>query len=561
MVPTNWFRPNPQIMANEDESEFGQTRVRLIMLVVILAYILVTGGSLEPTPRLAPWAQLVVTALFLYSPFAVLIFFWARLRPGHYPARRVTSMVIDYGFLGFGMLIAPIIMMPMNTVILWITLGHGLRYGKRYLWIATAFALTTIFSVFALAPQTGDTIYILITLVLSVVAIPHYANSLLGRVEQARSEAEQANLAKSRFLAQASHDLRQPLHAINLFLASLQQTGLRAGQKQIVDRIDRSLLGVANLFRSLLDVSTLDSGAIHPNMESVNLSELLSDIVLRNADLAHWAGSDLRLAPTQYVVHADRALLETMVQNLVSNALKFSEGKSILVGCRLINGKIAIQVWDRGDGISEENLPFIFDEFFQVRKAGDKDRQGVGLGLAIVARVAKLLELEPAVRSKENVGSCFSIKGLRRVPPSSQLKSTQISHDVISPLSSVRILLVEDDTDILAATADLIRGWGCEVTVAKNIPDRCGDLDLIITDFDLGYGTTGIACIEQVRRLVGRPVPAIIVTGHDENRINGAVDDPDILILKKPLHPAEMRSAISALCMIFRINRQRIDLN
>jgi CheY-like chemotaxis protein len=381
---------------------------------------------------------------------------------------------------------------------------------------------------------------------LSVVAIPLYAFTLLTSVEHARAEAEAANLAKSRFLAQASHDLRQPLHAISLFIFSLQQTGLNAVQQNVTDRIDRSLQGVARLFRSLLDLSTLDSGAIEPKIEPVALGELLTDIVQQNSHLAEWSGTELRLVDTRKIVLTDRTLLTTMVQNLLSNALKFAAGSTVLVGCRQQGSLIAVQIWDRGDGVPEDHLPHLFDEFYQVKKSGDPDRQGVGLGLAIVARMAKLLGLQARVASRPGAGSCFTIADL----PVMQARYTPAIQPAAgldrSPLNGLRIALVEDDADILAATKELLDAWDCRTTASTSVPDTAADFDLIITDYDLGGGLTGADCINIIRARCGWPVPAIIVTGHDENRIGREVDDPQISILKKPLRPAELRSAIGA---------------
>lgn len=540
------FKLNPSALANEDEAEFGQTKVRIGMLFCICLYVVLVGTRFDPSISLAPWASAILLYYLFYTPAAVAMYIWARRRPGHYPVRRIASMVLDYGSLGYSLVVAPMQMMPLHTVILWVTMGHGLRYGKRYLWIATGFALVTISTVCALVPQSESSPYMLTMLLLSAVAIPQYASSLLKRVEQAREEAEEANIAKSRFLAQASHDLRQPLHAINLFLVSLQQTGLKSAQKAIVDRIDRSLQGVANLFRSLLDVSTLDSGAISPKLEPVALGPLLQEIVEQNAQLAEWSNTELRVVTTKQVVVTDRALLSTMVQNLVSNALKFAAGSAILVGCRRQGTSLSIEIFDQGDGISAEHLPFLFNEFYQVRKSGDPDRQGVGLGLSIVARMAKLLGLEVDAASMPGTGSRFTISGFHVLGPIVVEASPLLPKNDFMPLSGFRILLVEDDADILVATKELLEGWGCVVSASTVIPREASDCDLIITDFDLGGGVSGADCISQARTLAGRMIPAIVITGHDENRIAVELGDSSVPVLKKPLRPAEMRSAISA---------------
>ena len=542
----HFFQLNPPAMANEGEAELGQAKVRIAILICICLYIAVLGADLRPSLSMAPWAQTILLYYLFYTPLAVLLFLWVQNQPGHYPGRRIASMFLDYGSLGYSIVVAPMQMLPLHTIILWVTMGHGLRFGKRYLWIATGFALVTVATVCSFVPQSENSPFMLTMLLLSVCAIPHYASSLLKRVEHAREEAEAANLAKSRFLAQASHDLRQPLHAINLFLVSLQQTGLKAAQKTIVDRIDRSLQGVANLFRSLLDVSTLDSGAISPKLEPVALGQLLQDIVDQNRQLAEWSATDLRLVNTSKVVLSDHTLLTTMVQNLVSNAMKFATGSAILVGCRVKGGFVSIEIFDQGEGIAPEHLPHLFDEFFQIRKSGDPDRQGVGLGLSIVSRMAQLLNLEVRSMSDEGKGSRFTIANLPIIEACMN-EAVRVKTKVIAkPLTGFSVLLVEDDLDILAATKELLESWGCVVVASAKIPDTCADIELIITDFDLGGGQNGADCIARVRDLCGWGVPAIVITGHDESRIAQAIGNSSIPVLKKPLRPAEMRSAISA---------------
>jgi signal transduction histidine kinase len=538
------FQRQPSLLPSEDESEFGQTKVRLAILVIVCAYTGFFGATFTPTFTLAPWAQVILLYYVFYTPCALAIFLWARAKRGHYPIRRLAAMLLDYGSLGFSLIVEPTAMMPLHTVILWITMGNGLRYGKRYLWIAMGFAAVTYGFIWAMTPMRTDAPFLLITLTLSVIAIPQYASALLKRVEQARQEAEAANLAKSRFLAQASHDLRQPLHAINLFLVSLQQTGLSGAQQTITDRIDRSLQSVARLFRSLLDLSTLDSGAIQPKL--IALDELLTDIVQQNAQLAAWSDTDLRLVSSKAIILTDRALLTTMIQNLLSNALKFSNGRAVLIGCRRSKATVSIQILDQGVGIADEHIPFLFDEFYQIKVAGDPDRQGVGLGLSIVARMAKLLGLKVDIRSEVERGTCFTISGLQVLRGASTIQATRPNFGGGSPLTNLRVLLVEDDIDILAATEDLLKSWGCVTIARTTIPDAPVQIDLILTDYDLGGGVTGADCISKVRLAAGWNVPAIIITGHDDSRISDALNDTDIPVIKKPVRPAELRSSLGA---------------
>lgn len=541
------FTRQPQRLPNEESSEHGQTRVRLTLLVVVAIYVALIGRTLAGDEPIAQWAVTILIYYICYAPAALAIYLWAHKRPGHYPIRRLASMTLDYFSVGFSIVVEPMVMMPLHIIILWITLGNGLRYGKTYLWIATGYAIVTISTVGYLTPLNENTPYMLAMLLLTIVAIPQYASSLLGRIEQARREADEANLAKSRFLAQASHDLRQPLHAINLFTTSLQETGLNKPQRQIVERIDRALQSVARLFRSLLDISTLDSGTIIPRPEPAALGDVFQEVFQQNIHLAEWDNSELRVIDTKIIVMTDRALLLTMIQNLVSNAIKFSPGRGVLLGCRRRGSHIAIEVWDQGVGIAEAHFAHLFDEFYQIKERGDRDRQGVGLGLAIVSRMAKLLDLKIAVASRIGKGSRFTIEGLTLAPQQMAPMVKPPIGNKQQPLRGMTILLVEDDIDVLEATAGLLSSWGCLVIATPAIPETIQPCDLIITDFDLGGDKTGGDCINIVCEALGSTIPAIVITGHDENRIVAEINDPEILVLKKPLHPAELRSTIGSM--------------
>ena len=456
-------------------------------------------------------------------------------------------MIADYGFLGLTISTQPVVLMPLYTFIILVTLGNGLRYGHRYLTISKGLALFTVIAISVATYRDQVGIYVTAMVVLMVVAIPHFALSLVTGIAEARKDADTASIAKSRFLAQASHDLRQPVHAIGLFLVSLQQTGLLPDQQLIVDRIDRSLQGLGRLFKSLLDLSTLDSGSVQVNPVPISLADLLFDLVQQNAQLAQRQKCDLRLVNVQYVILADRNLLMTMVQNLLSNAFKFAPGRSVLIGCRKRGETLALQIWDQGDGIADVHIPRLFEEFYQVKGRGDKDQQGVGLGLTIVSRMAKLMGLTVKVASSPGKGSCFSIDSMQILPQTAIAAADDGLVMLSSPISGMRILLVEDDADILAATAELISGWGCKLTAMVGVPTYLvEEYDLVIMDFDLGNGVTGADCLAAVRWLSGSHTPAIVVTAHDEAWVYDEMDDPNVLILKKPLRPSELRSAIGA---------------
>lgn len=531
---------------DEIDAELAQCKVRFAIFIIVVSYITISSMVISPVNAIEPWARAVLIYYCFHSIISLGIYALVRIFPGHYPARRALSMVNDYAALGYSIIAGCTVMLPVYAIIVWITVGNGMRFGRTYLYTSSILAQITIAVIFLLTPHLRADPTLALTLSITALIVPVYASVLLRRIELAKQAAEAASTAKSRFLAQASHDLRQPLHAINLFLFSLQQTGLNTTQGAIADRIDRSLQGVGSLFRSLLDISTLDSGSIQPHIEPVPLGELLSEIVQQNAQLAKWSGTELRVVKTRYMVLADRALLATMIQNLISNALKFAEGRRVLVGCRLRGETVSIQIWDSGDGIAAKHLSSIFDEFFQVKKSSDPDRQGVGLGLSIVARMAELMNLTIEADSRPGAGSVFTIGALPLLDGAKRPVEIPSRFMASAPIAGMEIILVEDDPDVLAATKEMLDAWGCKVSAFTAIPEKIDEFDLIITDYDLGEGKTGADCIAVIRQANRWPIPAIIITGHDEGRITREVDDLDISVLKKPARPAELRSAIGA---------------
>ena len=548
---------------SEDLAELGQTRVRMAILVVIVTYTIFHSLIGTPDHILESWAVSILTYFAFYTPVALALLLIAGRYPGNYPARRLFSMMNDYAALGYTIAVGGPVMLPFYAVIVWVTVGNGLRYGHPYMIIASVMAQATLLAITIFSPTWQESPALVFTLSLTVFIVPFYAQRLLRSNEAARKEAQDANLAKSRFLAQASHDLRQPVHAIGLFLHHLKNSGLRPDQQSTVARIDRSLHGVASLFKSLLDISTLDSGALVPSYEAVPIQSLFEELEHQNRSSAAWVGSNLRFIPTQYVVWSDRALLSTMVQNLISNAVKYAPNRPILVGCRRQNQAISIAIYDCGDGIEAEHIPHLFEEFYQVRKIGSPDTQGVGLGLSIVKRLAMLLGLVVIVRSREGYGTSVTISGLTANPASSAGTATPLDKPGDQWLRGVRIILIEDDRDVLDATAELLESWGCSVQAFLGAPQQVRDCDLIIADFDIGGGVTGWESIISIRDALSLHVPAIVMTGHDENRLTQIIDQPDVPILKKPVDPSELRRKIFAADLLERraeLGREFMDI-
>ncbi|QXH70933.1 response regulator [Pseudomonas atacamensis] len=530
-------------MKFEKNTELDQANLRIIIAAIAVVYMVVL--VFLPGHRFETYLPVITyISLFLLASIAFrqAIARW----PGHYPARRIFAMVHDYTGTCFGLVIGGEAALPLYAVMVWVNLGNGMRYGSRYLAIATGLALVALLVVYRLTPYWQGQPFMVLMLLITSTVIPFYAHLLLERTRKASEEALAANLEKSRFLAQASHDLRQPIHSIGLFTACLRESRLGDEERRLVDNIDRSLLNVSQLFRSILDLYTLDNGRVEAKMQTLNLGEWLADLIRQHQEAARWAGVELRLRPCNYWVRTDPALLATMVQNVLSNCFKYGAQRPVLIGVRKRGAGLAIVIHDRGNGIAEEHLHKVFEEFYRVRQVRDKDVEGVGLGLSIIKRLGELIDVHVALRSQLGRGTAVTLAGLPIVAaPQSPVVRSEARQ--VGLLTGLKVCLVEDDRNVLLATSALLERWGCVVQGEWSAEDLVTDCDIIVADFDLGTHATGIECIDEVRRQRGWAVPAMIITGHDVEKIQAALHDRQIAILSKPVRPAELRATLRAL--------------
>jgi signal transduction histidine kinase len=333
---------------DDPDTERGQALVRLIIVGIVAFYIVAEILAARIPLNRGGFALLGYMGFSVIFSIAV---YAAILRaPGPNHLRRWLGMAHDYVGITFTMTVGGKILLPVYAVLLWVTVGNGLRYGSHYLAAATCLALLSLSATAYLSPYWNENPYVVATLIVTAIIVPAYAYLLMTQTRQARDEAAAANRAKSSLLAQASHDLRQPVHAISLFTACLRDSGLGPEERKMVDNIDKSLQSVSRLFRSLLDVSALDSGKVTPRMEIVAIGDVLDNVLHVNSEA---------------FVRIDPILITTMVQNVVSNALKYAPGGPVLIGCRRRGATLAIEVHDRGRGISERHLPKVFDEFYR----------------------------------------------------------------------------------------------------------------------------------------------------------------------------------------------------
>ena len=365
-----------------------------------------------------------------------------------------------------------------------------------------------------------------------------------------RDLAEQANLAKSQFLAAVSHDLRQPVHALSLFIDALRNCKMDEEAHRLTNFIGSSVAAMGELFTSLLDISKLDAGAVQPRLESVALAPLLERLCREYADEAESKGIALRFLRRSLAVHSDSVLLERIVRNLISNAVRYTDAGGVLVGCRIRRDDVSIEVWDTGCGIPADQTELIFREFYQVANPERDRSKGVGLGLAIVKRTAVLIGAEMSFRSEPARGSVFRVKVARSTD-----RPILASAETTAPApGGALIFVIDDDHAIQQAMHSLLTSWGHRVVLAgsgeeaaAHIAEHPAPPDLIICDYRLRGDETGAAVIQRLHQHFGSPVPAVLVTGDTAPARIAEAQASGFALLHKPLSNSTLRAAIGNL--------------
>lgn len=374
----------------------------------------------------------------------------------------------------------------------------------------------------------------------------------LAQTEAAREQAEQASIAKSRFFASASHDLRQPLHSLGLFTSALDEHLTSPQARATARSIQESITALESLFDSLLDLSRLDAGVITVQPRNVALQGLFDRLGREFHAEAAERELRLRFVPTRALVRTDPMLLERVLTNLVANALRYTRQGGVVVGVRRRGVRLAIEVCDTGVGIPADKQRLVFEEFYQVDNPGRDRRRGLGLGLAIVQRLARLLGHPLRLRSSPGRGSCFSIEIPAAEGPVDETCEAPLMLDD-DALRGFRVLVVDDDLMVREGTAALLRQWHAEPrTAASN--DEAQRLvqegfvpDVLIVDLRLGEAQDGLFVVEALRRRLERDLPALLVSGD-----TGAVElmrvrSSGIPLLTKPVAPARLRVMLRSL--------------
>jgi signal transduction histidine kinase len=393
--------------------------------------------------------------------------------------------------------------------------------------------------------------------VLPLRALRHATQALQDEVEQhdrARAAAESANRAKSQFLAAASHDLRQPLHALGLFAASLSDKERDPGVRTIVDSISASVEALEALFTELLDISKLDAGVIQPSLTSFSLKPILDRLRADYEPVAREKGVRLSIRPSRARVYSDATLLERIMRNLIVNAIRYTDKGGVIVGCRPRGDAYALEVRDSGVGIPADKLDRIFEEFYQVGNPERDRRKGLGLGLAIIKRIEQLLGYKVEVSSRVGQGSLFRFTVPRAYTEQLGQPTVKQSTSAADRLQDKCIVVIDDEFAVREGMKALLSGWGCDVIVADSLSEaveRIGEHALkpnaIIADYRLREGATGIEAIQSLHNEFGRDIPAVLITGDiSPDRIRES-QERGYRQLHKPVPAAILRAALNSI--------------
>ncbi len=383
-------------------------------------------------------------------------------------------------------------------------------------------------------------------------------------LRQAKQLAEDANASKTRFLAAASHDLLQPLNAARLFTSALMQNVTASDTQRTIGHIDNSLQAAEELLGTLLDISKLDAGALTPRRSHFALADIFRPLRAEFEVMADDRGLDLDVVPTQQWVDSDPQMLRRIVQNFLSNAIRYTQEGRVLLGCRRQGGRLLIEVWDSGPGIPESKLTEIFQEFRRLDQVSrhKESEKGLGLGLSIADRMSRVLDHPIKVRSWEGVGTVFSVSvpivAAREITVADQEPSGRRSGN---KLAGTRIVCIDNETLILEGMTAMLSGWGCEVFTATSIGgaksilrNMDGDPDAILADYHLDNEITGLMALEALSERFAGAVPGIVITADRTEAVAEEIKRAGYQLLLKPVKPAALRALLTRTLQASRAN-------
>ncbi|WP_432471973.1 hybrid sensor histidine kinase/response regulator [Amphritea sp. HPY] len=374
-------------------------------------------------------------------------------------------------------------------------------------------------------------------------------------LRQAKADAEAANLGKTRFLAAASHDLLQPLNAARLFTSALAQQRHTSETEQLVDNLDGSLKAAEGLITTILDISKLDAGALEPNLSHFSIDAMFDNLNAEFTALADEKQLQFHNVKCSQVVHSDQQLLRRILQNFLSNAIRYTQQGTILLGCRRRGNNLRIEVWDTGVGIPEDKLGEVFEEFRRIDNPKHSQVDGLGLGLAITERIARMLKHTLNVRSWPGSGTVFSVS----VPLGEKdkaIKSRPEKRGWIRSkgLEGIKVLVIDNEPKILEGMSALLQGWSCSTLTAISAAEARQKVveqefipDIILADYHLDETRTGIMALQELGELWHKPIPAVVITADRTDTVKEEIAQSEAQLLTKPIKPAALRAMINKM--------------
>ncbi|MDO8990772.1 MAG: ATP-binding protein [Sideroxyarcus sp.] len=533
------------ILSNESNA-FG-LRIWLVSVITMklalffVARHFLSAGITEARARKLTWLVVLMQAMFgaAWGAFA-----WAALDPGDV----MSSLLVLAVLAGVvGSVVAQIssilpVLMAFSTAMLLAMVSRMWTLNDHTYDVLGILSILYVAYMFLHAVNSYRTVR-------SVIELRFENSELIGqlRIETgiaaaAQLEAEQANTAKSKFLAAASHDLRQPIHAQGLFLEVLSRTELNGYQRELVSSSRAAAEASSELLNALLDFSRIEAGVIEPCLQAFRLQPLLHKIENELAPQADAKNIVYRSRETQAVVRTDPVLLELILRNLVTNAIRYTERGGVLVGCRKQGAHIVLGVWDTGIGIAPEHQKEVFREFHQLGNPERDRNKGLGLGLAIAEGLARTLGHGLALASIPQQGSAFRLT----LPVDNSIQLAQITMTQSrTRMLNARLLVVDDDKIVRDSMLHLLRDWGCECEAAESIEEalalaRITAPDLVISDYRLREQRTGVEAIAALRALLGESLPALLITGDTAPERLREAQASGIPLLHKPVSPGKL---------------------
>lgn len=374
-----------------------------------------------------------------------------------------------------------------------------------------------------------------------------------AELSQARDAADRANHFKTRFFTAAGHDLLQPLHAARLSLAELADAQHMPGNQRLAVNISRALTTIEDLLTSILDISKLEAGVFVPNIQPLALGELFEQLIAAVEPSARHKGLTVRFRPTAVAVESDPLMLRRILQNLVGNAVNYTARGGVLLGARRRGNAVIIEVWDTGPGIAPAERNRIFQEF-QRGEASSYGGAGFGLGLSIVKRMCEALNHPLDLGSRIGRGSKFSITVPFAGAAVSPVRPADNLTPAIASMLSRHVLVIDNDLAVLEAMQTLLTRWGAEVRLARDLDDiadiaddRSFKADIVLADYHLDHGITGLDAVGRFRELTGLKLPAVLITADRTQATADAARAASCEVLHKPVRPAELRALIHHL--------------